>query len=94
MTARERLRRFADVLPDAEVEALARVVDAMAAGVLDPAARAALLAPDDDEPETDAERAAVAEARADLAAGRVVSLEALRAEWAAEDAAADADAAA
>ena len=71
MTTRERLPRLAaalaDALPDADAEALARVMDAMAAGVLDPAARAALLAPDDDEPETEAEaeRAGVAEARAE-----------------------------
>lgn len=80
MTTRERLRRLADALPDAEVEALARVMDAMAAGVLDPAARAALRAPDDDEPVTAAERAGMAESQAALAAGDVVDLATLRAE--------------
>ena len=84
MTPRERLHRVVDVLPDAETDALARVADAMAAGVLDPAARAALLAPDDDEPITDAERAGVAESRAALAAGDVVDVAALRAELAAK----------
>lgn len=83
MTTRDRLHRLADaladVLPDADAEALARVLDAMAAGVLDPAARAALLAPDDDEPETDAERAGVAEARAALAAGDVLTAAEVRA---------------
>jgi len=38
-------------------------------------------APIDDEPETEEERAAVAEAEADLAAGRVVSHEEIRREF-------------
>jgi predicted transcriptional regulator len=38
-------------------------------------------APLDDEPETEAERAAVAEAEADLAAGRIVSHEEIRREF-------------
>ena len=73
MTTREHLHRLADVLPDTELDTAARVLEALAgaAGALDPAARAALLAPDDDEPLTDAERAGIAEARADVAAGRV-----------------------
>lgn len=88
MTTKEKLYRLVDVLPDADADTAARVLEALAAagGALDAAARAALRAPDDDEPETDAERAGVAEARADLAAGRVVTLDALRAEWAAEGA--------
>lgn len=81
MTTRERLHRLVDVLPDGHAEALARVVDAMAAGVLDPAERAVVLAPDDDdEPVTDAERAGIAEAEAALATGDGVDVAALRAE--------------
>jgi len=79
MTTRERLYRWAEVLPEAEIETAERVLAALA-GALDPAARAALLAPDDDEPETAAERAGVAEALAAYAAGDVVDLAALRAE--------------
>lgn len=90
MTTRDRVRRLAevlpDVLPDAELDTAVRILEALAGNALDPAARAALLAPDDDEPLTDAERAGIAEGLADLAAGRVTSLDALRAEWAAEDA--------
>lgn len=80
MTTRDRLHRLVDVLPDADADALERVADALAAHALDPAARAALLAPDDDEPETAAERAGVAEALAAYAAGDVVDLATLRAE--------------
>lgn len=88
MTVHDTLHRLVDVLPDAEAATAARVLEALAVagGVLDPAARTALFAPDDDEPETEEERVAVAEARADLAAGRVISLAELRAELAAEGA--------
>jgi predicted transcriptional regulator len=70
MTTRDRLHRWADVLPEAELDTAERVLAALA-GARDPAAYTALLAPDDDEPLTDAERAGMAEGRADLAAGRV-----------------------
>lgn len=85
MTTRERLHRLVDVLPESDTDTAARVLEALAAagGALDPAARAALLAPDDDEPMTDAERAGVAESRAALAAGDVVDVTALRTELAA-----------
>jgi len=79
MTTRDRLHRWADVLPEAELDTAERVLAALA-GALDPAAPAARLAPDDDEPETAAERAGVAEALAAYAAGDVVDLAALRAE--------------
>jgi hypothetical protein len=70
------------VLSGAGAEGLARVMDAMAAGVLDPAARAALLVPDDDEPVTAAELAGMAEAEAAYATGDVVDVDALRTELA------------
>jgi hypothetical protein len=44
----------------------------------DPVGVALALAPVDAEPETDEERAAVAEAREDLAAGRVLTTDELR----------------
>lgn len=82
MTTRDHLRRLAEVVPDDALDTAARVLEALASagGVLDPAARTALLAPDDDEPETEAERAGVAESLAAYAAGDVVDLVALRAE--------------
>jgi len=70
MTTRDRLHRWADVLPEAELDTAARVLAALA-GARDPTARAARLAPDDDGPVTDAERAGMAESRVALDAGRV-----------------------
>ena len=81
VTVRDTLHRLVDVLPDDTTETAVRVLEALAttAVALDPAARAALLAPDDDEPETEDERAGVAEARAELAAGRGLSAAEVRA---------------
>ena len=71
MIAKEVLHRLVDELPDvatAEAERLLRVLVSP-----DPVLQAALAAPLDDELETPEEAAAVAEARAAAAAGRVVS---------------------
>lgn len=79
MTTKERLYRLVDALPERERETAAHVLEGLAAlAITDPVARALALAPDDDEPETDEERAAVAEARAEFAAGRGISSEQLR----------------
>lgn len=81
MTTKERLYRLVDALPERERETAARVMEGLASlALVDPLARALELAPEDDEPETAAERAAVAEARAELAAGRGMSSESLRRE--------------
>ena len=74
----ELLHRLVDALPDDDAATAARVLEALAWRA-DPAAAAAALAPVDDEPEGEAERVAVAEARADVAAGRVVSAAEVRA---------------
>ena len=74
MTVKERLHRLVDVLPEAEATAAARYLEYLAQSA-DPVALACALAPDDAEPVTDAERAAVAEARAELDAGRGVPLD-------------------
>lgn len=70
--------RMIDDLPDADAdaEAVARFVRKLC----DPLCRRLMEAPEDDEPETEEERAAVAEAWEDLRAGRVVSDEELRRE--------------
>jgi hypothetical protein len=68
--SREELHRLVDQLPEAALNAL----EEWLAGY-DPVLWALLTAPEDDEPETEEERAAVAEAYEDLKAGRVVSLE-------------------
>jgi len=75
MTTRDELRHLADELDaDAAREALARLQDLRLPRFLRDA-------PTDDEPETEEERAAVAEAEADLAAGRVVSHDEIRREF-------------
>ncbi|MEJ7812312.1 MAG: hypothetical protein WKG32_18015 [Gemmatimonadaceae bacterium] len=73
MTTKERVHRLVDMLPARELETAARVLEGLAAlSVSDPVARALALAPEDDEPETDEERAAVAEARAEMQRGGVI----------------------
>ena len=65
---RATLRQLADELPIEEVQWL---IDAMRER--DPVLYSLFTAPEDDEPETEEERAAVARARADIAAGRVMT---------------------
>jgi len=75
--ARDRLSRLVALyaeLPD-DAAALAADVLEVVARRYDPAGTAAALAPDDGEPLTDDERAAVAEGWADVEAGRVLSLD-------------------
>ena len=72
MMTRDTLYRLVDELPDDAMDAAAEYLAALRD---DPLLRALLAAPWDDEPETDAERAAVAEAEEDFRAGRVVSLD-------------------
>lgn len=59
---RERLRVLIDTLPESEVDTAEHVLTALALAV--PAYHSLDDAPIDDEPETEAERMAVAEARA------------------------------
>ena len=74
MTVKDDLHHLVDQLDeDAALEALAYLRTLSLPAFLRDA-------PIDDEPETDEERAAVAEAREDLAAGRVVSHEQTRRE--------------
>lgn len=70
---KEGLRRLVDALPESELDTAARVLEAL--GLLGAAASRSttefpLL---DGEPETEEERAAVAEARAELARGEGIS---------------------
>ena len=76
MTTRESLHRLIDVIPGDSLDAVERAIEPF----IDPVARAPANAPIDDEEETDEERAAVAEALADIEAGRVMTLEELRRE--------------
>ena len=71
MTAREQLRERVETLSEDEAADILRVMDQRA----DPSLAAFYNAPADDEPVTPDEDAAVAEANADIAAGRMVSLD-------------------
>ncbi len=68
MVTKAELHAIVDQLPDDVTDEAARRLEELR----DPVLHALLTAPDDDEPETAAERAAVDEARAALRAGKVV----------------------
>ncbi len=72
MTNREKLHRLVDELSEAEVAPTLRVVEIQRH---DPLLQALANAPEDDEPWTDEDEAAVAVSRADVAAGRTLSHE-------------------
>ena len=76
MTTKEKLHRLVDVLAEGDADTAARVLEALVART-DPVALACALAPEDDEPVTDADRAAMAESRAQIDAGEGVPLEQL-----------------
>ena len=73
------LKSLIDLLPDSELQAARRFLEYLR-DTGDPVLRAFLEAPEDDEPETEEERAAVAEAYEAIARGDVVSDEELRRE--------------
>jgi hypothetical protein len=73
---RDRLHELIDALGEDDFDTVGRLLTALVDD--DPVGVALALAPVDDEPETDEERAAVAEAREDLAAGRVLTTDELR----------------
>lgn len=78
MTVKERLHQAIDAMTEAEAAEALRTLG----GPRDPAARFFAEAPLDDEPFTAADVAAVAEADADEAAGRMGSWDDLRSELA------------
>jgi CO dehydrogenase/acetyl-CoA synthase beta subunit len=80
MTIKEELHRLVDELPESESHAARRFLEYLR-NMGDPVLRAMLEAPEDDEPETEEERAAVAEAQEDFKAGRVVSHQELKREF-------------
>jgi len=73
MLTREGLHQLVDALPDSELDKAARLLAALE--TTDPVLRTLLLAPEDDEPETDEECAAVDEAREAARRGEVFTLE-------------------
>jgi hypothetical protein len=80
MTSKEELHRLVDELPETEGYAAKRFLEYLR-NMGDPVLRAMLEAPEDDEPETEEERAAVAEAYEDFKAGRMVSHQELKREF-------------
>lgn len=79
VTTREKLHRLVDTLPESEHPTAVRVLEALAR-IADPVRWALDHAPADDEPESEEERAAVAEAYEDVKAGRLVSHEEVKRE--------------
>lgn len=77
MTAKEQLRERIETLTEHEAERTLRLLD----DLRDPLTALLDNAPIDDEPSTPEEEAAVAEARADIAAGRTVSLDEITREF-------------
>ena len=69
MIARDELRALVDAIPDDRLPAARDALERLA----DPIYLAFLNAPEDDEPLTDEDLAAIAEAKADVARGDVVS---------------------
>ena len=78
MTTKEKLHRLVDHLPESEVPAAERYLEYLSVARQDPFFRALMNAPLADEPETEEERAAVAEARAALERGEAISDQELR----------------
>lgn len=77
MTTRDDLYRLVDELPESEIQAARRYLEYLR-NLGDPVLMALLEAPDDDEPEIEEERVAVAEAQEDLDAGYMVTSDAVR----------------
>ena len=69
-----------DELPKGELHGAKRYLEYLR-NMGDPVFQALMEAPEDDEPETEEEAAAVAEAYEDLAAGRVISLDEIKREF-------------
>lgn len=74
---RQRLRQLVDQLPEEELQAAHRYLQYLLR-VTDPVFRALLDAPEDEEPETPEEAAAVQEARDDARHGRLIPHEEVR----------------
>lgn len=80
MTTREALHRLIDAVPESELESVRFLLEQRHRLHRDPFLLAPATAPDDDEPETPEEAAAVAEARKAIARGEVVTLDEVRRE--------------
>ncbi len=77
MVTREQIHQLVGAIPDSGLADAERAL----APLVDPVLLALLTAPEDDEPETDEERAAVAEAHEAIARGDVVPHEQIKREF-------------
>ena len=75
MAARDKLHTMLDSIPEERLDAAREALAALA----DPVLLALLNAPEDDEPVTDDDLAAIAEGREDQAHGRTITLDEYRA---------------
>ncbi len=81
MTTRDDLHQLIEELPESDLPLYLGLLDRYRHGEDDPLLRKLLLAPFDDEPVTEEERAAVEEALEDIRHGRVVSHEEIMREF-------------
>lgn len=83
MTTREQAHKLLDDLPESEIEPVVKFIASRGERSEKGASFARWLAshPEDDEPLTDEEQAALAESAADIAAGRLVSFEEIKREF-------------
>ena len=79
MTTKDKLHHLVDQLPECELGAAQRFLEYLR-DTGDPVLRAFMEAPEDDEPETEEERQAIAEAMEDIEAGRGISHEEVKRE--------------
>lgn len=80
MATKEKLHELVEQLPPGEIEAARRYLEYLR-DLGDPLLRMLMQAPLDDEPEDEEERAAIAEGRAEIAAGRVVTHDEVKREF-------------
>lgn len=81
MTTRDELYQMIDNLSESDLPVALSLLQGLRRGEGDPLLRALLLAPLDDEEETEEERAAVEEGKEDIRQGRVVSHEEIKREF-------------
>jgi hypothetical protein len=79
VTVKEELHCLIEELPECELHAAKRFLEYLRAVPLDPVLRAFLEAPEDDEPVTEEEEAAIAEAKAEIDRGEGIPWEVVEA---------------
>jgi hypothetical protein len=80
MTTKEALHALVDELPDDALPAAERYLQSLREAAVDPVLQAFLNAPEDDEPLTAEDLAAIEEAEAEIARGEVIPWEVFRAQ--------------